>query len=201
MDADQYTDQLKALLPVGRLWNTFREEGTKSHDLLLALGDEFEEADKRLNDLKKEIDPRTTVELLEEYEEFAGLPESCAGGVDETLESRRSELHSKLTSKGGQSISYLISRAADLGYVITINEVRQSVAGSMVAGDELVSEENNIFAFQVNTVIENTHTFTAGESVAGESLGYWEPVELECLLSKLKPSHTFILYNYLIPGA
>ena len=201
MNAAQYTEQLKALLPVGRLWNAFRQEGTKSHDLLLALGDEFEEADKRLDDLKKETDPRTAFELLDEYEDFAGLPESCATAADESLESRRAALHSKLTSKGGQSKQYLISRAADLGYDITINEVRQSVAGSMVAGDELVSEENNIFSFQVNTVIENIHAFTAGESVAGESLGYWEPIELECLLSKLKPSHTFIIYNYLLPGA
>lgn len=196
-DAADYQQTLNALLPQGALWDAMRSDDAMQ-SLLLAIADEFARADGRAGDLLLEMDPRTTLDLLAEWEAFAGLPDICVGDIEYTLQERRGALHAKLIATRNLSIPYLIAAAASIGHTITIQEVRPSLSGVMMAGDEVVVAHADRHWFQVTTLVANTYSFIAGASVAGDELGFWRPVRLECLLNRLKPAHTAILWNYQI---
>lgn len=76
--ADSYARQMKALLPPGRLW---RMVASVLADFFLACAQELERIDARVQDLLREGDPRTTDELLPEWEKEYGL--TASGSIDE----------------------------------------------------------------------------------------------------------------------
>jgi uncharacterized protein YmfQ (DUF2313 family) len=114
MSADQYREQLQALLPSGAAWP--RDAGAVLTATLDALAQEFGRVDARMHNLRDEADPRTAVELLPDYERVHGLPDPC---VTDTLtaDQRRNALVSKMTSLGGQSPAYFLAVLQRLGYV------------------------------------------------------------------------------------
>lgn len=190
LSAQQYFEQLKALLPRGMMWQS--EEGDTLDDLLGSMSEELARIDARAEGLLDETDPRTVYELLVEREDVAGLPDTCTDQAD-TLAERRDALHSKLTSIGDQSRQYFIDIAAALGYAITITEYSPFVAGSS-AGDVL-SNGDWIYTWQVNAPEETIRPFVAG-SAAGEPVRDWGNEILECVINKYKPAHTLALFAY-----
>lgn len=79
--ADAYRRALQALLPPGSIWR--RDLNGILAELLLAAGDEMARVDARGVDLLNEADPRTTKELLPDFERVLGLPSTG------TLDARR----------------------------------------------------------------------------------------------------------------
>lgn len=191
--ADQYREQLKALLPPGKAWT--REPGTTFEDLLDGMAQEWARLDGRGEELIIEALPSSTTELLPDWERVAGLPDDCGGEQSETLQCRRADLIAKLTSTGGQSPAYFIAVAAALGYTITITEYRPFRAGYSQAGDQLTNGEW-AFTWQVNAPESTVSNFRAGQSQAGEPLRTWGNERLECTIEELKPAHTHVLFAY-----
>lgn len=198
MNAEAYARQLKALLPRGPAWE-HAEQGGVLDGFLAAFADELARIDGRAADLLREMDPRTTVELLDDWERVFGLPDECAEPTEDPISARRDNLVTKMVTRGGQSVAFFIELAEHLGHEITIKEIRPSRAGVLQAGDELVGDEEAVHAWEVTTTIENTYAFTSGVSVAGDELGYWRPLRLECVFDRAKPSQTFIVWNYVVP--
>lgn len=71
LSAAAYARMLRALLPPGRIWRVVADSHLS--EVLLAAGDELERVDGRARDLLEESDPRTTDELLAEFETALGL--------------------------------------------------------------------------------------------------------------------------------
>lgn len=113
MTADDYRVLLQALLPHGAAWP--RDPDAVLTALLQAFADEFARVDVRVEDLFNEMDPRTTYELLEDFERVTGLPDPCVP-AEQTVNERRAALVTRLTGQGGQSIAYFLGLAAALGY-------------------------------------------------------------------------------------
>ena len=74
MSAD-YLSQLLALQPPGAALP--REPESVWVRLLAALADGFERVDARSNDLVRESDPRSCIELITDWERVCGLPGAC----------------------------------------------------------------------------------------------------------------------------
>jgi uncharacterized protein YmfQ (DUF2313 family) len=121
MIAQDYHAQLLALLPPGALWDGLREPGTIASDLLAALAEEFARVDSRAVAVLDECDPRTTTELLAEWESFAGLPSRCAP-AEQTVAERQQALWQRLAGKRLLSRAEVIEMAEEMGVVITITE-------------------------------------------------------------------------------
>lgn len=191
--ATEYKEQMQALLPPGLLWDSLRAPGSLADELLAALAEEFARIDGRAADVLDEADPRTTIELLEEWETWAGLPDICTGTLD-TLQERRAALLQHLTSVGGQSRAYFIEVAARLGYTVTITEYSARQYGDPL-GESYGDWEWN-FVWQVNapatTIINRQH----GVSGMGEPYRTWGNTRMECAISKLKPAHTHVIFSY-----
>lgn len=191
-DAD-YLHQLQALLPPGPAWS--RDDAATITHLLGALALELARVDGRAWQILEEADPRTVAELFGDWERVAGLPAACAvafGGT-QTVAQRRAALVGKLTTLGGQSPAYYVGLAAALGYAITITEFHAHTVGDDV--DYPLYGEAWNFAWQVNAAL-NTVTEITVESTVDDPLAAWGNALLECVINRLKPAHTAVLFSY-----
>jgi len=190
LKTNDYVQQLQGLLPPGPAWP--RDLESLVTKLLTAFAAEYARVDQRIEDLLNEADPRTTTQLLSDWERVAGLPDVCTGPLD-SIAARRDALVARLTNLGGQSRQYYIDLAAALGYEITITEFRPFTVNSGV-NDPLCSQEWR-FVWQVNAAQDTVRRFTVNSGV-DEALASWGNALLECAISRLKPAHTLVQFAY-----
>ena len=190
MTTDDYLAQLQALLPQGPAWP--RDAGATLTKLLRAMADELARVDSRAGQLIDETDPRTTAELLADWERVAGLPDSCVTAAQTTAQ-RRAALHARLTTLGGQNVSYFIALAASLGYTVTITEFRLHTVEDDV--EYPLYGHPWQFAWQINAPLNTVGTLSVTDTVA-DPLAWWGNELLECVIRRLKPAHTHVLFAY-----
>lgn len=194
LNPGDYLAQLQALLPPGTAWPT--DPDAVLTLLLTALALEMARAHNRAADLVDEADPRTTYELLGEWETMLGLPDPCLQGLDQTVAQRRFAVVTKLLAQGGQSPGYFIALAERLGYEpCTVTEFAPFTAGGSACGDPCCGEEWR-YAWRLNAPATQVIPFRAGQSVGGEPLNAWGDELLECVMRRLKPGHTTLHIGY-----
>jgi uncharacterized protein YmfQ (DUF2313 family) len=185
--ARDYLDQMIQLLPRGIAWRV--AAGSVMEGLLGGLAETAARFEQRACDLQAELDPRTTSEMLAEWEQAYGLPE-CQHQT--TLEARRRHLVAKVTSKGGCSKDYFISLARLLGYEIQIEEHPAFRAG-MRCGQGCGDRHTHVWTV---TIADNqVEYFRAGDR-AGQPLRTWQNRELECFLRKYQPAGSLLNFGY-----
>ena len=188
-----YLRQLQALLPPGPAWP--KDDDALLTRLLTGLSKEIARVDGRAWQIVEEADPRTVAELFSNWERVAGLPDACAvafGGT-QTVAQRRAALVGRLTTMGGQSPCYYMALAASIGYVISITEFRAHTVDDDVDYALLGSAWD--FAWQVNAALNTIKEITVDMTVE-DPLAAWGNALLECVINRLKPAHTTLLYSY-----
>jgi uncharacterized protein YmfQ (DUF2313 family) len=195
-----YQAQLAALLPRGRAWP--REDGSELMKLMHAKAEELARIDGRVSDLLEEVDPRTTLELLDDWERVAGLPDSCIAAPDSIAE-RRAAVQSRITGMGGQTREYFINLAATLGFAITIDEFQPFRVGAGRVGDLLYGEAwAHVWRVNVQPpAIDDggglsIRYFRVGESRVGERLVGFGSLDLECIIRRAAPAHSIVIFAY-----
>jgi uncharacterized protein YmfQ (DUF2313 family) len=119
---EEYADAMQALLPLGQAWPRAEESALmKVVRGLTRIWGDFEIRASKL--LEMESDPRTTIELLPDWERNWGLPDPCYISPQSIAE-RQLALVMRMTLEGGQSREFFIMIAAMIGYTITISEYR-----------------------------------------------------------------------------
>jgi uncharacterized protein YmfQ (DUF2313 family) len=173
MTATDYKRALQGLLPPGPAWP--REDGNVLSRLLAGLADELARVDARGLALIDEADPRTTTELLADWERVTGLVPAAGA----TLAQRRAAVVGQITAIGGQSRAYFIGLGANLGYTVVITEFVRHTVNSLVTAP--INSTAWAYAWQV--------TATAGPGAATHAA-------LEALFQALKPAHTTVFFAY-----
>lgn len=182
-----YLRLLMNLMPKGPAW-------TENDVLLSGEAEELARLHNRVMDLLEEYDPRTTIELFSEWEKEYGLPDPCLT-IGPSLIERRAALVSKVFNIGGQSPAFFIAVAAALGFTITITEFHPFRVDINAVGDALYAEEWG-YAWQVNGALTTIHEFAVELSQVGDALRTWGNALLECVINRIKPAHTLVIYNY-----
>lgn len=185
---------LQSLLPPGQAW--LFDNAAVFNQVLGVIAGELARVHARTDDLLNEADPRSTLEMLTDWERVAGLPDLCTGDL-ETLQERRQALVQRITSRGGQSKAYFYSLAEVLGYEIEINEYRPFITGISHCGDILNGGHDVRYHWRVRVLEPRLTYFRAGVSRCGEklmSIRYAE--DLECILRRVKPAHTNLIFAY-----
>ena len=190
LTADDYLNQLREWLPKGPAW--FAGEDNLLERQLSAWAQELARVDAEIDRLLNEADPRTTIELLADYERMAGLPDGCVSAAD-GLSARRSALLTRLTSIGGQSIAYYMLVAAQAGFTITVSEYHVKTCMDTCMYPNYGFDWN--FAFSVNAPAQTVRTKTCMDDCM-TPLAIWGNALLECLISRLKPAHTTAIFSY-----
>jgi uncharacterized protein YmfQ (DUF2313 family) len=141
-----------------------------------------------------EAAPRSTLLLLPDWERNAGLPDECTGPA-ETLEGRRLRLVAQLTARGGQSRAFFLALAEGLGFSgCSITEFRPFTAGSPC--DAPLDPDPWRHAWRLNIPADaGVREFTAG-SACTEALRSWGSAVLECVIRRVQPAHTHVLFGY-----
>ena len=153
---------------------------------------EGEEAAERL---VNEIDPRAANYLLHDFERVLGAAPCGRDFNVSTTAQRQRRAHQRWTATGGQSIPYFIEIARNLGVDIRIEEFWPSIANDMVAGDYLVPEGDQ-FIWRVHLKLVDPVFFIAGNAEAFERLYDFSINDVECVLRRLKPAHTTLVFYY-----
>lgn len=188
--AGQYGQYLKALFPPGRAFP--RGIDTNLHNFLLAWGDALARLDARVDTLMLEADPRTTTELLPEWETEVGLPDPCSG-VPSLLAQARAEIAARLTGLGGQSRAYFIELAAALGYTITIEEPSPWTCDSDC--DAPILNDDWAFTWIVHGGATPVWVFTCDDN-CDAPLQSFGNTTLECVIRRYAPPDTTVLFAY-----
>jgi len=190
MTAAEYLLQLQALLPTGSAWPRDADAGLTL--TLESLAEELARIDARADDLVEEADPRTTSELLPEWERVAALPSPCVTEA-QSVDQRRAALVAKLILLGGQSPDFFIDLAAGLGLTITIKEGRPLRAGKSKAGDPCYSALGR-FIWHIHhpdVVVSHLH---AGSKAGDPVNKITVPSGLGCL-GLYAPAHTIVYFS------
>lgn len=190
--ADDYRNALINLAPQGIAWPT--DPNSLWVKTLDAFAQEYARIDQLGIYLLDEIFPDTTTLLLPDWERVAGLPDECSQ-IGETIAVRRLNLLQKITSRGGQSKAYFIATALSLGYTVTVDEFLPFRVGVSHVSDPLCNWKW-WFTWRINSALFSIIWFKASESGAHEPLAYWGNDRLECIMNKLKPAHTKLLFGY-----
>lgn len=213
---NDYFEQAKKLLPQGLIWVAARNGRLGA--VLMAVAGQLSGCQERADNLTLEASPNTTVELLPEWEKFAGLPDECTAGEANTLDERRRAVVAKLTGQHGLSVESFHKLAALLGYEITIREyIPFTVGRSRCGGPHVIGSSRGSlitglsrcgapgpysvyyarFFWKVTVHGFRAHWFRAGRNRCGERLGWGAPAkDLECFFKRRKPAHTLIIFDY-----
>lgn len=188
---DEFTDQMLALLPRGRVWP--RDLDAFIRSTVRALAPSFQRNMERGNRLLVDAFPATAEMLLVEWEKTLGLPDPCAGEA-QTIPQRQAQVVARLSGMGGQSQQFFIDLAAALGYEITITVFAPSVFGMVFGG--FFAGDDWAYTWQVNAALVNQQFFLFGQNNFGDPFSTWGNAVLECIFEALKPAHTVLKFSY-----
>ena len=189
-------------LPKGRLWEAFTVNGTFNHSFAQSVGAMIAVMFGYVAYLRRELNPYTTTDLIQEWEQSVGLPDECSlqGGGD--LQSRRQQVITRL-AKTPIVLAGEIEQAAKVltGYDIKVIPRRQNILGSQLDNARLdlaqLGVGNNRFVFDV--FINYRDVTALGEGVLDtQKLDTTQryPRAIECLINRLKPANSLAFYHY-----
>lgn len=186
-----HSDLLKLLLPPSSYDPNGRALGAE----LFADGNALDLAQYWADQIMIEADPTTAVLSLIDWERVYGLPDPCvaAAGIMQSIQERRAALVSRVKMQGGQSVAYFISRAASLGYAVTITEGYPHTTEH--DSEDAITDEQYRFIWYVNAPL-NTMLELTTEDDTEMATAVWSNKLLECVISRLKPAHTLALFIY-----
>jgi uncharacterized protein YmfQ (DUF2313 family) len=157
--------------------------------------------------LERESDPRTTIELLPDWERNWGLPDPCFP-PETTIGERQAMLVLKMTWMGGQSRAYFEKVMAWLGFQVTIKEFAPFMCGVSQVGDTRPTPQDNYrwylgppemrfyWTAEPGTVGLIWFRCAAGQCGVNHHLEFRVPADLQCLLERWQPAHTQLVFDF-----
>ncbi len=194
LDSAQLGDSLAQLLPQGSFWSAKNDPDSVLRRVLVAIAEEAAKVQGATVDRVRESDPRTTSELLQDWEAELGLPDPCAPDPI-SMAQRVAAVVAKYTAQGGQSAQFFIDLAAALGFQVTIEEHGQFRAGEGVAGEEIAGADA-AFAWTVHAPPASPLFGLAGTLAAGDPIVTAANAMLSCGVDPHKPAYTVVLYKF-----
>jgi uncharacterized protein YmfQ (DUF2313 family) len=190
--------ELAGNLPPGWVWRRGRSTDSVISALLAGPAEALGEVETTAARAETEIDPSTAVAWLADIERVLG-PDPCARDqAAPSIDERQRIAHQRWTATGGASIAYFHWLAATLGVAIRIEEWRP-LRASFRVGRRVVPADH-IYLWRVRVAPTRLIPFRVG-SRAGQRLGAYLPVGIECLFRRLKPAHTTLVFSYDLGGA
>jgi uncharacterized protein YmfQ (DUF2313 family) len=204
-DGTHYASALADLLPQGLAWP--RDIGSVLMQTVRGLAGIWGYVDSRASHLlTRESDPRRTIDLLIDWERAYGLPDPC---LEEplTIADRQRILVKRITYLGAQSRAFFIGVAKDLGYEVQIREYAPFMTGISRCGITLddqgylrwqVGPPELRFFWTVRVDVVTLRWFRCSSGICGIDplLRIGLATDLECIIRRWKPAHTYVIFNY-----
>lgn len=182
-----YEGVVRALLPRGIAFRS--PNGPNLKAVLDAMAAALVDGHVRVESLIDEANPRTTGELLIDWENAAGLPDACQGPLD-SVALRRAALVDRLGWSLSPTVDGIEAVALLYDSLIEIEEQTYLKVGARV-GDRCGNvPEGWPWTFVVHLPSVAATFFRAGQSSVGEPLATWGSLTVMCVIDRVKPAHT-----------
>lgn len=185
-----------SLLPTGWAWPRSDDTESVLSVLLNVFAQGLADLELLAEQCFQEIDPRTANECIDDFERVLGR-DPCISDFDTLSLSKRQQIaHMRWTARGGASIAYFVHLADLYGIQIEVSEFTTSQADWLCADDELIEDPcQYLWEVTIPSLLDDEE-FYADDSVAGDRLWDFEVSDIECILNRVKPAHTQIIFRY-----
>lgn len=155
---DDYIRLLSALLPPGPAWSA-------RDPAIAGAAPSLTRVHQRADALMRELDPRTTTELINRWERLCGLPDECIPAGTQTLRQRQQRLDAKVNLAGGINEDFYLAQLAALGRPdVTITRYDKSTFTCSSACTDAVNAPEWRYYWQINMpAATNTTWMTCGD--------------------------------------
>lgn len=178
------------LLPNGRAWA--KEPDSDLSRLMLAAGEEFARVDATNDTLMDEIFADRAFMLLDDWEDFAGLPD-CSIDRESSIKARQLATKSKLVMTGSLCNQFYEQLAADRGYTIKI--VEHYPHHCLRDCKYPLYPAINWFQVFVHVAEITTQRSTVLDNCQ-QRLRIADAADLECLIARSTPAETEFIFIY-----
>lgn len=192
---DDYDKALDRLLPRGPIWQ--RTPGSVLDSILHAIAQELARVDAQADRVLEEADPRTSFDLLQQWFTDWGIPSACLAALaDPTLEGKRRELITKITSSRSLTAQFFRDVAETLGYeadIVTYSAftVRDTADKSLFG-----TEWNTAYAMGIAVKSSSSQQLFNTTWTVDQPLAVWGDRLFECLMRELVPAHVTAIFEY-----
>lgn len=189
----QQADILAQYLRDDPLHEAKSKDGSTLRKILIGLASEWLNFRNKINEVSNEYDPTTTTKLIEEWEGFVGIPDTCIP-IASTIEQRRLNILLKLAGINATTEKQFKNIASILGYNIQVSNGVDASTFPLTLPFLLISEASAPFTIVI--------TLPASLQPAGFpltlpfTLTAQQPEILNCLFNKLKPANTQLFFRY-----
>lgn len=182
---DDYTKLLYGLMPPGPAWSD-------TDGVLDGLAPSLVRVHQRADELVIEIDPGQSTELIERYEELYGLPDSCSPVGTRTLRQRQQRLEAKANVAGGINEQFFLDQLEALGYTgVTIEQFQH-----LDASPDPEWGDRWRYFWRVTLPVDAGAQWQTCTDACNTPIRTWGDTVAECVINKLCPSHTVVLFSY-----
>lgn len=191
--SSEQTDVLAGYLPNDRLHALKNKEGSNLRKVLVGLAAQWGVFRDSINEVYDEYNPNNTTALIEEWETFVGIPDSCISNTG-TIEQRRLNILLKLSGINATTKKQFETIALTLGYTVVVETGVETSTFPLKLPFILLSAGAAPFTIVV--------TLPASLAPSGFpltlpfTLASYAPSILNCFFQKLKPANTNIIFRY-----
>ncbi|EEC4818411.1 DUF2313 domain-containing protein [Salmonella enterica] len=126
-----------------------------------------------------------------------GLPDECIPAGTQTLRQRQQRLDAKVNLAGGINEDFYLAQLAALGRPdATITRYDKSTFTCSSACTDAVNAPEWRYYWQVNMPAATNTTWMTCGAPCDSALRIWGDTVVECVLNKLCPSHTYVIFKY-----
>jgi len=189
----QQADILAQYLRDDSLHEAKNRDGSTLRKILIGLASEWLNFRSKINETSNEYNPKTTTKLIEEWEQFVGIPDDCIP-VASTIEQRRLNVLLKLAGINATTEKQFKNVASILGYNIEVSNGVSTSTFPLTLPFLLISEASAPFTIVItlpSSIQPNGFALTFPFTLTSQ-----QPAILDCLFNKLKPANTQLFFRY-----
>ncbi len=189
----QQADILAQYLRGDNLHEAKNREDSTLRKILIGLASEWLNFRSKINEVSNEYNPKTTTKLIEEWEQFVGIPDNCIP-VASTIEQRRLNVLLKLAGINATTEKQFKNGASILGYNIEVSNGVSTSTFPLTLPFLLISEASAPFTIVItlpSSIKPSGFPLTFPFTLTSQ-----QPAILDCLFNKLKPANTQLFFRY-----
>jgi uncharacterized protein YmfQ (DUF2313 family) len=189
----QQADILAQYLRDDNLHEAKNREDSTLRKILLGLASEWLNFRDKINEVANEYNPQKTTALIQEWEQFVGIPDDCIP-VASTIEQRRLNVLLKLAGINATTEKQFKNVASILGYNIEVSNGVSTSTFPLTLPFLLISEASAPFTIVItlpSSIQPNGFALTFPFTLTSQ-----QPAILDCLFNKLKPANTQLFFRY-----
>lgn len=195
---------LQKHLPQGVAWEAFRIAGKRAYRWFSAVAEAYEDAWEALCRLATELDPRTTEQMISEWERAVSLPDPCLPKY-QTLEERRKWVMWRLDKRRWSTAADWIELAALFGVKIAVTPgwlvQKPALYPAVYPKRYDLFPKLGRFRVYINVIDGACRGYPYGGATGGA--GYPIPYgcsdadydAFKCLIERVKPANVIIIWD------